>query len=87
MKFSTLGQIVTDYAYALKESAAYNGEYGDVGCDNLLKKLNNYKDGVVRLDLRPSGFDMLDNIEVGEPGYFSNIIDNYKIKLARNIKL
>jgi len=88
MKFSFLKQIVSDYAEELKLSAAYSGSHGDGGCSDLLSKLNDYRDKlVVELDLRPSEFSRLNDIEVGEPMEFSKIIEEYKIKLSKDIKL
>jgi len=88
MKFSFLKQMVNEAAHQLKEDAVYQGAYNDGGCDNLLKKFSNYQNSwVVKLDLRPSEFNQLNDIEVGEPNEFSNIIEKYKIKLAKNIKL
>ena len=88
MKFSFLKQIVIEEAYQRKESAGHQGAWDDGGCDNLLKKLSNYRNSwVVKLDLRPSELNKLNDIEVGEPQEFSDIIEKYKIKLAKNIKL
>lgn len=88
MKFSMLNKMVKDYAYQLKEDAGYMGSYTDGGCENLLQRLANYKNRfVVELDLRPSEFNKLDDIEVGEPSEFSEVIKSYKMKLVRDIKL
>jgi hypothetical protein len=88
MKFSFLTKIVTEEAHNLKESAGYSGSYTDGGCGTLLRRLSNYKQNlVVKLDLRPSEFNQLNDAEVGEPIEFLDIIDKYKIKLAKNIKL
>lgn len=88
MKFSRLKQIVTEAAHQLKEDAAYSGSWNDGGCENLLNKLHNYQNNwVVKLDLRPSEFNQLNDIDVGEPSEFSNVIKQYKISLAKNIKL
>lgn len=88
MKFSKLDEIVISRANELRVSARYGGEWGDGGCASLLNRLNNYKNIlVVKLDLRPSEFHKLNDIEVGSPTEFSDIIERYKIKLAQNIKL
>jgi hypothetical protein len=88
MKFSFLKQIVTEYALQLKEDAAYSGSHSDGGCENVLSKLNTYKNTlVVKMDLKPSEFYKLNDVEVGEPVEFSNIIEKYKIKLAKEIQL
>jgi len=88
MKFSFLKQIVTEAANQLKRSAAYQGSFNDGGCNNLLNKLNNYQNNlVIKLDLRPSEFNKLNDIEVFEPVEFLDIIEDYKINIAKNIKL
>lgn len=88
MKFSLLKQIVSGAAYQRKENAAYAGSYSDGGCDSLLSMLEAYQAKMVeRLDFRPSEFNKLSDIEVGEPAEFASIIQEYKIKLAKNIKL
>ena len=88
MKYTLLQKIVTEYAYELKECAAYNGERSDGGCQNLLSKFNNYTNNlIIKFDLRPSEFNKLNEIEIGEPNEFINIIEKYKINLAKNIKL
>ncbi len=88
MKFSTLKQIVTHVAYKLKESAEYNGSWSDGGCESLLSKLEDYQQRfVVKLDLRPSELNKLNDIEVGEPHEFSDIIERYKINISKSIKL
>lgn len=88
MKFSFLKQIVNEAAHQLKENAAYAGACDDGGCSSLLSRFNDYQNNmVIKLDLRPSEFNKLNEIEVGEPKEFSDIIEKYKIKLAKNIKL
>jgi DNA-binding TFAR19-related protein (PDSD5 family) len=88
MKFSFLKQIVTEEAYQRKENAGYAGAWNDGGCQSLLSRLETYQKGfVIKMDLRPSELNKLNDIEVGEPQEFSDIIENYKIKLAKNIKL
>lgn len=88
MKLSFLTEIVTKRANQLKEDAGYSGYYTDGGCEMLLKRLNDYLQRfVIKLDLRPSEFEKLNDIEVGEPDEFSEVIDKYKIELAKNIKL
>lgn len=88
MKLSFLTEIVTKRAHQLREEAGYSGSYTDGGCERLLKRLNDYRQKfVVKLDLRPSEFEKLNDIEVGEPDEFSEIIEKYKIQLAKNIKL
>lgn len=88
MKLQLLRKIVKEYASELKESAAYGGSHTDGGSDNLLCKLKDYENKwVMKLDLKPSEFSKLENVEVGEPLEFSFIIENYKINLVKNIKL
>lgn len=88
MKFSFLKQIVTEAANQLKENAAHSGSWGDGGSDWLLSKLNKFKnDIIIRLDLRPSEINQINDIEVGEPKEFFDVIENYKINLVKNIKL
>ena len=92
MKYKTLTKIVKEEAFELKENAAYSGSYNDGGSSNLLTKLNDYQNGlVIKLDLRPSEFGQLNEMEVGEPEEFSSVIEKYKLKLAKelikNIKL
>lgn len=88
MKFSFLKQIVTEDAYQRKENAGYAGAWDDGGCQSLLSKLEEYQQSfVIEMDLRPSELNKLNDIEVGEPQEFSDIIERYKIKLAKNIKL
>ncbi len=88
MKFSFLKQIITEHAVQLKETAAYSGSYSDGGSSNLLYKLKDYQDKiVVKLDLKPSEFFKLNELEIGEPPEFKSIIEEYKVKLSKNIKL
>lgn len=88
MKFSKLQIIVTDYAHRLKQDAGYMGSYTDGGCEDLLRRWSDYKNRhVIELDLRPSEFYKLDDIEVGEPTEFSHIIERYKMQLVRDMKL
>jgi hypothetical protein len=88
MKFSFLKKIVTEYAEQLKEDAGYSGSHTDGGCSSILTNLSKYQDSlVVKMDLRPSEFSKLNDVEVGEPVEFSNIIEKYKIKLAKEIQL
>jgi len=83
MKYSKLKQIVREKAHMLKTNAEYSGAWNDGGSDSLLARLNDFKQSlVVKYDLRPSEYDQLNNIDVGEPEAFSSIIDNYKLKLA-----
>ena len=88
MKFSFLKQIVNDAAHQLKENAGYAGAWDDGGCQSLLNKLETYQQSfVIKMDLRPSELNKLNDIEVGEPKEFSDIIEKHKIKLTKNIKL
>lgn len=88
MKYSKLKQIVEEQAFELKENAGYSGSWGDGGSGRLLSKLEKFKNElVVKYDFRPSEFYKLNNIEVGEPSEFSDIIYNYKVKMALEIKL
>lgn len=86
MKFALLKQIVLGKAHALRESAGYNGDYGDGGSANLIRKIEQYQQRlVVKYDLRPSEFSTLDGIEVGEPEEFESIIQSYKLDLAKDL--
>ena len=88
MKFSLLKQIVTDHAKERKENAGFSGAWDDGGCQSILNKMDSYQQRIViEMDLRPSELGKLNGLEVGEPKEFSDIIGNYKIKLANNIKL
>lgn len=92
MKYSKLKEIINEKAFNLKESAAYSGSWTDGGSANLLSKLEKFKQQlVVKYDLRPSEYNQLENIDIGEPEEFSTIIEEYKIKIAeqiaKNIKL
>lgn len=86
MKFSTLVSIVQAKAHNLKEDAAYSGSYDDGGASNLLQRLADYKHSlVVKYDLRPSEFHKLNDMDVGEPAELSSIIEDYKLKLAKEM--
>jgi hypothetical protein len=88
MKFSLLKQLVTDHARERKESAGFSGAWDDGGSQSILNKMDSYQQRIViEMDLRPSELSKLNDIEVGEPKEFSDIINNYKIKLAKNIRL
>lgn len=92
MKFQKLKHIIVEHAMMLEENAGHSGSYSDGGKNSLLVKLRDYKDSLVlKLDLRPSEFDKLYEYEVGEPQIFSREINDYKLKLAKemanNIKL
>ena len=51
-------------------------------------KLANYQNKlVIEYDLRPSEFNKLDELDVGEPKEFNYIIEEYKISLAKKFKL
>ena len=81
IKFSILKKIVIEHAEQLKMAAQYNGDWSDGGYSNLLDKLNNYKNSlIVKLDLKPSEFYKLYDIDVDEPSEFSSIIKKYKSK-------
>lgn len=88
MKYSFLSKIVKEHANQLEQSAAYGGFSNDGGKANVLKRLDDYHyKFVVDMDLRPSEFHQIDDLEVGEPAEFRYIIENYKISLAKNIIL
>lgn len=88
MRYSKLEEIVFAYAEKVKQSAAYSGSWNDGGSSTHLATLASYRNTlIVKLDLRPSEFYKLNDFEVGEPVEFANIIDDYKIQLAKNIKL
>ena len=86
MKFSTLSRIVILEAHRLKENAGYSGAWNDGGSGHLLGKLDDFKNElVIREDLRPSEFHLLNDMEIGEPEVFSDVIKDYKRKLADEI--
>lgn len=88
MKYLKLKQIVENKALQLKEDAAYMGAWDDGGSSRLLNDLEDYKHKLVQIyDLRPSEHHKLDDVEVGEPSEFYHQIQEYKLKLAKNIKL
>lgn len=88
MKYSKLKQIVTEKAESLKLSAGYSGAWDDGGSSSLLGKLEDFEQElIIKHDLRPSEYYKLNIVEVGEPDIFQFIIDDYKIKLIKNIKL
>lgn len=88
MKFSLLWRIVIEYSERLRLNAAYNGSWDDGGCGGVLNRLREYQDSlVIKLDLRPSEINKLNDLEIGEPEEFSKEILDYKIRLAKNIKL
>jgi len=86
MKYSTLVGIVQNEAYFLKENAGYSGAWDDGGSSGLIRKLDDFKNKlVVQEDLRPSEFYKLDDMDIGEPEEFTNIIEKHKLILAKNI--
>jgi hypothetical protein len=88
MEYQKLKQIVEERANCLKESAAHQGAWNDGGCSALLERLNKYEHKlVVKMDLRPSEYNKLKTVEVGEPSEFSSEIEKYKIQLAKSIHL
>lgn len=88
MKYSVLSSIVNKAAQELRLDAQYNVARDDGGCQRLLSRLDVFKKSLVeKMDLKPSEYYQLDNVEVWEPEEFSVIIHNYKMKLAKNIKL
>lgn len=88
MKFEKLERIIKMRADKLELDAGYSGSYNDGGKKNILNKLEGFKNSlVVKLDLRPSEFYKLKEIEVGEPLEFSREIREIKLSLLKNIKL
>lgn len=88
MKFMKLQELVTKHAKELLLDAAYGGSMSDGGSGRLLNKLETFKDKLVhQLDLRPSEYYKLDEVEVGEPDEFYDIIIKEKRRLAESIKL
>ncbi len=88
MKFIKLKEIIKAEARARKVGAGYSGSYGDGGSSSLLDSLESFKMKlVVEYDLRPSEYNSLNEVEVGEPSEFKRLLDEYKIVLAKNIKL
>lgn len=86
MKLETLDKIITEHAYQLKENAGYSGSSTDGGCDRLLNKLKSYREKwIYKMDLKPSEYNQLNEVEVGEPIEFATEIQEYKLKLATNI--
>lgn len=88
MKFSVLEKLAQDWAKSLKSNAEAMGAWGDGGAANFLAKFNEFKQKqVVKLDLRPSEYKMLDDVEVGEPDEFRTMIEAKKHELINHIKL
>lgn len=88
MKFSLLKKIIQERADRLKDDAACMGALDDGGCRALLGRLKEFQEElVIKLDLRPSEFGQLEDLEIGEPDVFSKEIKQYKIKLAEKIIL
>jgi hypothetical protein len=89
MKFSKLKQIIVEEADRRKESSRFSGDWGDGGSQTLLDRLEKYQWMLlIKCDLKPSEFfSKLNDIEVGEPSEFSDIIDKYKIELSKSVKL
>lgn len=86
MLYKDLKKIVNDKVSDLHEGAAYSGAHNDGGSAALLNKFRDFKEGlVVKLDLRPSEFYKLDDIEVGEPSQFKSIIDEYVTKMTHEM--
>jgi hypothetical protein len=89
MNYKKLNEIITNEAFQLKENAGYSGAWNDGGSGSLLDKLESFRQTIIfEEDLRPSEYYKIDNIEVGEPEIFKQIIEDYKIKyLLKNIKI
>lgn len=88
MKYQKLKEIVENKAQQLKLNAAYCGAWDDGGCSHLLGELTSFKNKLIVMeDLRPSEFNKLYDIEVGEPDEFYDVIHDYKMKIATEIKL
>ena len=88
MKFITLQNILGNKANDMRLSAAYSGAWDDGGASYLLNSLIEYKNELaVKYDLRPSELHKIDDMDVGEPQKFNKYIEEYKISLAKKIKL
>ena len=88
MTFSKLKTVVHKSAHNAKESNAYIGGHGDGGSSALLRELSEFENTLVyKLDLRPSEYSKLNDVEVGEPQQFSKEIAEYREYLAKNIDL
>lgn len=88
MKFSMLSSVVDGYVKHLNTCAAYSGAYNDGGSSAYNAKLEKFKTAYVyELDLRPSEYYKLDDLEVGEPLMFREAILFYKQQLVQNMKL
>lgn len=75
MTFSFLNEIIRTESDDLRLSAAYNGAMNDGGSNALLTRLQDYKQSlVVKLDLRPSEYEQLDDLQIEIPEYFKDII-------------
>ena len=86
MKYLKLKEIVESKAHTLKENAGYSGAWNDGWCNSLLSKLEEYSQKLINNeDLRPSEYYKLNDLEVGEPSEFTSIIDEYKLKIAKNM--
>lgn len=64
---------------------AYFGSWGNSGY-SLIGRLEKYRQSlIIKHDLRPSEYHTLNDLEVQEPSEFSDVIENYKLKLAKAI--
>ena len=88
MILSKLNEIIIKYAKECKSNAEYTGSFHDGEYSSLMDKLNKFKETlIIKYNLRPSEYYKLNEIEIGEPDIFSNIIEEEKIRLSKNIKL
>lgn len=88
MKLNLLRKLVIEEAEELYLNEGYNGGHGDGGKSYLLQKLKDYEQTlIVKYDLRPSEYFKLSDLEIEEPTQFYNILDKYRLKLAKQIKL
>lgn len=93
MKLAVLRKLVKSHLDAIDYSPSY--DIGSWGGSKEKEDAQKYRlqltklehDLIVKHDLRPSEYYQLDEIEIGEPQQFSQLIKDYKIMLAEQIKL
>jgi len=85
MKYSKLKELVNNWIVSEKLNNEYMGKNicGDSVYNEIFER---FKSKLIHeLDLKPSEFFKLDDVEIGEPLQFSEIISKTKLKLIKNI--
>lgn len=78
MLFKELRKIIYKQADDLEMSAGLSGARDDGGAGHLKGKLEKFKEEMaIERDLRPSTWDMIEDIEVGNPKRFKQEIIQY----------